>query len=61
MFKVDVMRNELRCDYSKDAKGIRIPIGQGIAGWVALRGQMLKIDNAYDVSVCVCMCLCVII
>lgn len=49
LFLIDAVAGEL---WSKVAEGeesreIRIPIGSGIAGWVAQHNQMLNIDDAY--------------
>lgn len=50
LFLVDVFAGEL---WSKVAEGmssreIRIPIGQGVAGWVAQYGQVINIKDAYQ-------------
>ncbi|MFT7622126.1 MAG: signal transduction histidine kinase [Myxococcota bacterium] len=52
LFLIDESTNEL---WSKIAQGarageIRIPIGEGIAGWVASTGQSLNIKDAYKDS-----------
>lgn len=50
LFLVDAARGEL---WSLIAQGlgheeIRLPIGKGLAGWVAQSGQMLNLADAYD-------------
>lgn len=50
LFLVDSFRGEL---WSKVAEGvesreIRIPIGQGVAGWVAQNNQIVNIPDAYE-------------
>lgn len=50
-FLLDEVKNELWCKVSKDKDSlgiIRIPVGQGVAGYVALTGQTLNIPNAYE-------------
>ena len=49
LFLIDAVAGEL---WSKEAEGegsreIRIPLGQGIAGWVAQHDQLLNIEDAY--------------
>jgi adenylate cyclase len=49
LFLLDNYTGEL---WSKVAEGvehreIRLPVGQGIAGWVALHGELLNIDDVY--------------
>jgi len=48
MFYVDDQANELVLMISKDAKTIRLKIGEGIAGWVAQSGETLIVDDAYQ-------------
>eukprot|EP01083_Nonionella_stella_P240251 840059_1 len=48
LFMVDSLTNELWCKVSKDASGFRLPMGSGIAGYVAQTGEMVNIPDAYE-------------
>jgi sigma-B regulation protein RsbU (phosphoserine phosphatase) len=49
LFLVDEKRNELWSLLAQglDQKEIRLPAGQGLAGWVAQTGEVVNIDDAY--------------
>lgn len=49
LFIVDAARNELWSRVAQGAKGeIRVPLGQGLAGSVALTGETVNLRDAYD-------------
>jgi len=47
VFLIDPRRNEIWTKVSKNSKPIRIPIGVGFAGSVALNGELLNILDAH--------------
>eukprot|EP00742_Colponemidia_sp_Colp-10_P004460 GILJ01004761.1.p1 GENE.GILJ01004761.1~~GILJ01004761.1.p1 ORF type:complete len:1147 (+),score=188.32 GILJ01004761.1:454-3441(+) len=47
LFLVDDVKRELFMKVSKDSAGVRLPFGQGIAGTVAVIGEILNIPDAY--------------
>ncbi len=47
MFLVDPEYEELILSISEDAAGLRIPISQGVAGYVARTAQIVNIPDAY--------------
>eukprot|EP01038_Epipyxis_sp_PR26KG_P008567 gene8567-11577_t len=50
IFTIDSITQELVLSVAEGAKDIRIPIGQGIAGTVALTGETINIVDAYSDS-----------
>lgn len=50
LFLLDELSNELWCRVSQDAQGIRVPLGKGIAGSVAVSGDAVNIPDAYSDS-----------
>lgn len=48
LFLLDELSNELWCRVSQDAQGIRVPLGKGIAGSVAVSGESVNIPDAYS-------------
>lgn len=48
LFTVDKTTEELVINVAEGAKDIRLPMGKGIAGTVALTGETIKIDNCYS-------------
>ena len=57
VFEVDQEKKELLLLISKDAKAIKLPWGQGIAGHVALTGETLNIVDAYAGNYLSLMCI----
>jgi len=47
VFLIDPRRNEIWTKVAKNSKSIRIPIGVGLAGSVALNGELLNILDAH--------------
>ncbi len=52
LFLVDRVSGELwsKVAQGEDSREIRFPVGQGVAGWVALHDEMLNIPDAYSDS-----------
>jgi len=48
IFTIDSYTKELKLSVAEGATDIRIPIGQGIAGTVALTGETINISDAYS-------------
>jgi len=47
LFLVDGTREELVLAYSNDAKGVRIPMRSGLAGYAAMTGKVVSVEDAY--------------
>ncbi len=50
LFLIDAAAGELwsKVAQGEDSREIRIPIGKGVAGWVAQHNRLLNIEDAYD-------------
>ena len=48
LFLVDGLQKELWCAMSEDLIGVRVPLGKGISGSVAEKGETVNIQSAYD-------------
>jgi adenylate cyclase len=47
VYFVDENKHELFTAVSKDTKGFVLPLGQGLAGWAALRGVHVRVPDVY--------------